>query len=114
MIERHPRKAAMAASKLDPAQLRELLAGLPAWRYAEERGGTLTRDFRFTGFAQAFAFMTQVALGAERRDHHPEWRNVYNRVTITLTTHDAGGLTLRDIELARLADAAAARFDVPV
>lgn len=83
-----------------------LAAELPAWRYAAERGGTITREFVFADFVQAFAFMTRVALVAEKRDHHPEWRNVYNRVTITLTTHDAGGLTDKDIALARAADAA--------
>ena len=81
-------------------------AELPAWRYAAERGGTITREFVFADFVRAFAFMTQLALVAEKRDHHPEWRNVYNRVTITLTTHDAGGLTDKDIELALAADAA--------
>ena len=100
----------MSISKLDPARLREALDTLPAWRHADERGGTITREFRFAGFAQAFAFMTLVAIEADKRDHHPEWSNVYDRVTITLTTHDAGGLTLRDVELARLADEAHARF----
>jgi len=94
------------AVRLDPPRLRELLAGLPGWRHGDERGGTLTREFRFDGFAQAFAFMTQVAIGAEKRDHHPEWRNVYDRVEIVLTTHDADGVSMRDIELARVIDAA--------
>jgi 4a-hydroxytetrahydrobiopterin dehydratase len=79
---------------------------LPAWRFSAERGGTIRRDFVFADFVQAFAFMTRVALVAEKHDHHPEWSNVYNRVSITLTTHDAGGLTARDIALARAADAA--------
>ena len=79
---------------------------LPGWRYAAERGGTITREFVFADFVRAFAFMTRVALVAEKRDHHPEWSNVYNRVRITLTTHDAGGLTDKDIALARAADAA--------
>lgn len=83
-----------------------LAAELPDWRYAAERGGTITREFVFADFVQAFAFMTRVALVAEKHDHHPEWRNVYNRVTITLTTHDAGGLTAKDIALAHTADAA--------
>jgi len=78
---------------------------LPQWRYDESKGA-ITRKFAFSGFAQAFAFMTEVALVAEKRDHHPEWSNVYNKVEITWTTHDAGGLTDRDIELARACDAA--------
>lgn len=81
---------------------------VPAWRYSAERGGTLTREFVFADFVQAFAFMTQLALVAEKHNHHPEWSNVYNRVTITLTTHDAGGLTDKDLILARAADAFAA------
>jgi 4a-hydroxytetrahydrobiopterin dehydratase len=83
-----------------------LAAQVPAWRYAAERGGTITREFLFDDFVQAFAFMTCVALVAEKHDHHPEWSNVYNRVRIVLTTHDAGGLTEKDIALARAADAA--------
>lgn len=81
-------------------------AQLPAWRHSPERGGTLDREFLFDDFVQAFAFMTQVALVAERLNHHPEWRNVYHRVHITLTTHDAGGLTDKDLALARAAEAA--------
>jgi 4a-hydroxytetrahydrobiopterin dehydratase len=83
-----------------------LAAQVPAWRYAAERGGTIAREFVFDDFVQAFSFMTRVALVAEKRDHHPEWSNVYNRVSIVLTTHDAGGLTAKDIALARAADAA--------
>ena len=63
--------------------------------------GKLHREYRFRDFVQAFGFMTQVALLAERADHHPEWFNVYNRVVVDLTTHEAGGITERDIELAR-------------
>lgn len=91
---------------------RELLAPLKHWRH-DERRGAITREFIFADFAQAFAFMTQVALVAEKNNHHPEWFNVYNRVDITLTTHDAGGLSQRDIELARYADEAFERFARP-
>lgn len=66
----------------------------------ETRDGALQRRFEFRTFAEAFAFMTQVAFAAERRNHHPDWSNVYNRVTIRLTTHDAGGITEKDVELA--------------
>jgi len=97
-------------NKLDRQQALTLLAALPQWQYDEARGA-ITREFRFADFAQAFAFMTQIALAAEKRDHHPEWSNVYSRVRITLTTHDAGGLTQRDIDLAGVADQAYARFE---
>jgi 4a-hydroxytetrahydrobiopterin dehydratase len=97
-------------NKLDKQQALPLLATLPQWQFEEARGA-ITREFRFTDFAHAFAFMTQIALAAEKRDHHPDWSNVYNRVSITLTTHDAGGLTQRDIDLARLIDEVFARFE---
>ena len=100
-----------AMNRLAPEQANELLATLPSWRLGAERGGTITREFVFADFVQAFAFMTQVALMAEKRNHHPEWSNVYNRVSITLTTHDAGGLSMNDIELARLIDEARHVFD---
>lgn len=82
------------------------LLGLPEWRECAGRDA-ICRSFRFADFSTAFAFMTRVALAAEKLDHHPEWSNVYNRVDITLTTHDAGGLTERDIRLAHLIDGAA-------
>lgn len=85
-------------------------AELPGWHFDAERGGTIKREFKFADFVQAFAFMTRVALVAEKHDHHPEWSNVYNRVSITLTTHDAGGLTMKDVALARAADDAYAAF----
>ena len=95
--------------KLTPDQVASALAGLPAWKHDGKRDA-IRRQYVFADFTQAFAFMTQVALTAEKRDHHPEWANVYNKVDITLTTHDAQGLTSRDIELARFADEAYARF----
>jgi len=98
--------------KLGELEARELLAGLPAWRHDAQRGA-ITRHFGFSGFAPAFAFMTQVALAAEKMGHHPEWRNVYDTVEITLTTHDADGLTHNDIALARIADAAFAAHTQP-
>jgi 4a-hydroxytetrahydrobiopterin dehydratase len=76
----------------------------------EEGGLAITRRFVFRDFNAAFGFMTQVALHAERHDHHPEWSNVYNRVDIRLTTHDAGGLTERDFTLARHCDGVHARL----
>ena len=87
--------------RLDPDAQRESLANLPNWTYREDRGGLITRSFAFADFSEAFAFMTRVALLAEKFDHHPEWSNVYNRVDITLTTHDANGLSHRDVEMAQ-------------
>ncbi len=81
----------------------EALATLRGWREVEGRDA-ITREFTFEDFSEAFDFMTQIALYAERTDHHPEWFNVYARVEITLTTHDAGGLSQRDIEMARFID----------
>ena len=82
------------------------LAALPHWRAAEGRDA-IVRALRFQDFAQAFGFMAQIALVAEKMDHHPEWSNVYNRVDILLATHDAGGVTELDVLLARAIDAAA-------
>ena len=84
-------------------------ATLPQWQHDPVRDA-ITRRFVFADFVQAFGFMTQLALAAERLNHHPEWTNVYNRVDVLLTTHDAGGLTARDITLARLADEAHQRM----
>lgn len=76
---------------------------LQGWR--EERGGeALYKEFRFKDFSEAFGFMTRAALLAEQMDHHPEWFNVYNRVEVTLTTHDASGITERDIKMAQFMD----------
>lgn len=89
-----------AVRKLTEAERAELLPGLPGWEPDAERDG-IRKTFRFKDFTQAFSFMTRVALLAEKADHHPEWFNVYNRVDILLTTHDADGLSMRDIDLAR-------------
>jgi len=97
-----------AIVKLGDAQLAPLLAQLPAWRLSPERGGTISRDFVFRDFVQAMGFICQVAVVAEKRNHHPEWSNVYNRVGVTLTTHDVEGLSMNDMELARFMDQAAA------
>ncbi len=94
--------------KLTADTLNAALAALPGWTYDPARGA-IARDFVFADFVRAFAFMTEVALQAERKNHHPEWRNVYNRVSVTWTTHDAGGLTDNDLDMARLTDAAAQR-----
>lgn len=95
--------------KLETATVVNLLATLPDWKHDEQRGA-ITREFVFANFTQAFAFMTEVALVAEKYNHHPEWFNVYNKVIMTLTTHDAGGLTQRDFDLAGFSDKAFRRF----
>lgn len=89
---------------LNDAQRADALKGLPGWDL-DDRRGALTRSFTFKDFSEAFAFMTRVALLAEKADHHPEWSNAWNRVDILLTTHDAGGLSVRDIAMARAIDA---------
>lgn len=89
---------------LSEAERADALDGLPDWDYDEGRDA-ITRDLLFADFAEAFGFMARVALIAERADHHPEWTNVWNRVTILLTTHDAGGLSSRDVEMAAAIDA---------
>ncbi len=82
--------------------------GLPEWRPAEGRDA-IVRSLKFRNFAEAFGFMAEIALVAEKMDHHPEWSNVYNRVDILLATHESGGVTERDIKLAEAIDKAAAR-----
>ena len=89
---------------LSEAERADALDGLPEWDYDEARDA-ITRTFTFVDFSAAFGFMARVALLAEKADHHPEWSNVWNRVDILLTTHDAAGLSYRDIDLARAIDA---------
>ena len=85
-------------SLLDADAVSAGLDSLPGW---SRQGDKLRWEHRFADFSQAFGFMTRVALLAEKHDHHPEWSNVWNRVTIELTTHDAGGITQLDLDLAR-------------
>jgi 4a-hydroxytetrahydrobiopterin dehydratase len=93
----------VAIARLTETECAAALAALPRWALRAD-GLAITRTFRFTDFAEAFGFMTRVAILAEKADHHPEWFNVYNRVEITLTTHDAGGLSARDVALAGAID----------
>ena len=91
-------------AQLNEDERKTALAELSEWQYDAERDA-ISRSFKFSDFTEAFAFMTRVALHAEKADHHPEWFNVYNRVDIVLTTHDAGengGLSQRDIDLAQI------------
>lgn len=90
--------------KLTEEERTVALADLPEWKAVQQPDG-IARSFKFADFVAAFGFMSRVALLAEKADHHPEWFNVYNRVDITLTTHDAGGLSRRDIDLAKAIDA---------
>ena len=90
-------------SKLTPAERAALTAEIPDWTTEPSRDA-ITRTFVFADFVQAFGFMSQVALVAERMDHHPEWSNVYKTVNVLLTTHDDKGLTRKDVELARSMD----------
>lgn len=90
--------------QLSETERADALDMLDEWDFDDGRDA-LTRQFVFADFSQAFAFMTRVALLAEVKDHHPEWSNVYNRVDILLTTHDAGGLSQRDVDMAVAIDA---------
>ena len=94
----------MAIEALSDVERADALDALSDWDYDEARDA-ITRSFAFADFSAAFAFMTRVALLAEKADHHPEWSNVWNRVDILLTTHDAGGLSQRDVDLAEAIDA---------
>jgi 4a-hydroxytetrahydrobiopterin dehydratase len=89
----------MTVPELNSTDREAALKNLPGWTYDPQAKG-IRRSLRFADFAEAFGFMSRVAIIAEIADHHPEWFNVYNRVDILLTTHDAGGLSARDISLA--------------
>lgn len=90
--------------QLDEEERAAALDALGEWDYDDARDA-IRRSFLFADFSEAFAFMTRVALLAEQQDHHPEWENVWNRVDILLTTHDAGGLSQRDVKLAKAIEA---------
>lgn len=94
-------------AKLTDAEVSAALAQLPGWTV--ERG-KLHRSYKFPDFAHAFGFMATAAPLIERRNHHPEWANVYNRVTVHLTTHDAGGITQKDVDLAALLEGIAKKL----
>ncbi|MCP1468622.1 4a-hydroxytetrahydrobiopterin dehydratase [Sphingobium sp. OAS761] len=91
--------------KLDGDARAQALDGLPLWQTTADGPDGIARRFTFPDFVAAFGFMARVAILAEKADHHPEWSNVYNRVDITLTTHDAGGLSQRDIDMAKAIEA---------
>ncbi|MCV0366034.1 MAG: 4a-hydroxytetrahydrobiopterin dehydratase [Nitrosopumilus sp.] len=85
--------------RLSQLEIDEQLKNLPGWSIVNEK---LHKEFKFENFNQAFGFMTRAAMEIEKMNHHPEWFNVYNRITIELTTHDAGGITKNDINLAKI------------
>ena len=89
----------MGLTKLSEEQIKKELANLPGWSILN---GKLHKDFVFKDFIEAFGFMSTAALHIEKMNHHPEWFNVYNKIKVDLTTHDAGGITLNDINLARI------------
>jgi len=94
---------------LSDGERAEALKALPEWRY-DESERAIRRDFRFADFGEAFAFMTRAAIAAEKADHHPDWSNSWNKVAVALSTHSAGGVTAKDIELAKAMDGFAARL----
>jgi 4a-hydroxytetrahydrobiopterin dehydratase len=94
------------ATKLTEDERKRAITGLRGWTEVDGRDA-IKKSFRFADFNRAFGFMSRVALMAEKLDHHPEWFNVYNRVDVTLATHDAGGVTHLDIELAAFMDGVA-------
>lgn len=94
------------ARKLTPAKRKTALAGLRGWKSVDGRDA-IAKSFKFADFNAAFGFMTRVALAAEKADHHPEWFNVWNKVDVTLSTHDAGGVSEKDIALAKFIEQAA-------
>ena len=91
------------ADKLNTADREKALLRLNGWIY-DEASDSITRAFKFKDFSEAFGFITRVALAAQSADHHPDWSNSYNKVTIVLSTHDAGGLTAKDVALAKAID----------
>jgi 4a-hydroxytetrahydrobiopterin dehydratase len=97
---------AAGTKRLDEVEIQRALGGLPGWKLAE---GKLHRVYRFEDFVEAWSFMSAAALKVQQMDHHPEWSNVYGTVTVDLVTHDAGGVSARDVELARTLEALAAK-----
>jgi 4a-hydroxytetrahydrobiopterin dehydratase len=97
----------MLLKKLTQEERADALRNLPEWKVVNEK---LHREYKFPDFVHAFGFMATSALAIEKMNHHPEWLNVYNRVVVDLTTHDAGGITENDVKLAKLLDGFAAKL----
>src|SRR5713101_2187149 len=96
-----------APQKLDDSALKSALTGLQGWTLSQ---GKLHREYKFADFVHAFGFMATSAIAIEKMNHHPEWFNVWNKVVVDLTTHDAGGISAKDVELAKLLDGFAGRM----
>jgi 4a-hydroxytetrahydrobiopterin dehydratase len=96
----------VAIDRLSEAQIAQALNSLHGWMHAADCRA-ISKSFCFRDFSEAYAFMTRVALAAEKADHHPDWSNSWNRVDIALTTHSAGGITRRDIDLAKIIESIA-------
>ena len=96
-----------APQKLDESQLHSALTALPSWSLAQ---GKLHREYKFPDFVHAFGFMATSAIAIEKMNHHPEWFNVWNKVIVDLSTHDAGGISAKDVELAKLLDSFAGKL----
>ena len=92
-------------------ELDEVKTFLNTWELTKDNREAVTKNFKFSNFKTAFSFMTLVAIEAEKIDHHPEWQNVYNKLTVTLTTHDLGGLSDKDIQLGKFIDESYEKFD---
>lgn len=97
----------MRLPKLSDEEVRHAIQNLPDWQVVN---GKLHREYKFPDFTHAFGFMTMAAIGIEKLNHHPEWFNVYNRVTVDLTTHDSGGITKNDVDLASLLESIAQKL----
>ena len=96
-----------APKKLDESELRSAVTSLPGWTLVQ---GKLHREYKFADFVHAFGFMATSAIAIEKMNHHPEWFNVYNKVVVDLSTHDAGGISAKDVKLAKLLDTFAGRM----
>ena len=101
----------MALQKMSTLEIAQQLASLQLW-HLDAKLGSVTREFKLADFVSAIEFMKQIAIEAESHKHHPEWCNVYNKVTITWTTHDVQGLSMKDIELAHICDQTFARYQL--
>tara|TARA_Y100000589_G_C27163879_1_gene633958 strand:- start:401 stop:733 length:333 start_codon:yes stop_codon:yes gene_type:complete len=104
-------KGDLKMQTIDKAKINAFITAHPHWQALRNKEG-LTAEFKLPGFAEAMGFMMEIAIHADKMNHHPEWSNVYNRVTITLTTHDAGGLTELDLQLAEKINVISARAGV--
>ena len=100
----------MTLQKMNAEDVIQSLSTLPRWS-VDAKSSAITREYVLVDFFNAFEFMTQIAVAAEKHDHHPDWRNVYNKVTIIWTTHDVQGLSTKDVNLAQICDEIYAGFD---